>query len=444
MAASMLAFSVTAAPAFTQAADSEYILGSFYSNEDTSINCYLSKDGIHMERWIPMGELTGRDVSCQYYNQKFYVCLVEPEETGNTFKLYRSADLKNWEESEPQKVVERGDKFTAIVAPDLFIDTNGKAYVYFSKQKGYNQKTEERIFDIWVSTISNIEDIFDKGTHFESENTKKMQLPATSENYIDAQVRKINDEYYMVVKNEATITNGDNKSPLLLKSDYPDKDFEEVNNWPLKSIRGYEGFSILEKNGKVYFYAENYTGDYDNAGTSNHTVWVTEKDKIEQGPYKAYYVESEYPMRHGSVIMIDDYAAKNMKIDEFANNRQLAIDNSKKSEKRAETVKLSKDNFENPVAKGSAIAIENFAPASDVQYTVPVKKNVVIKNITNPYGVDKIEVYLTDGGSLKIADLRTFYKEPKSEDEKITFYIDSKGKVLKWMDSDGRKYTIER
>ena len=456
IAAVTAAFALTGFP-IVQTEAAELMLGTFFSSDkDTDMQCYISDDGIKMVHidGFPTNDIKGRDFSCQYYKHSLYVCLVD-NENGNTFKIYKYKDLKEWQEPKSYKVTDREKKFPNVWAPDLLINDDGSAYVYFARQKGYDSKKDERKFDIFVSKIADIEN--EKDTFLPA---KKIVLPESSDNYIDAQVRKVNGEYYMVVKNETIFTNNENKSPLLLHSKYPDEGFTEVENWPLKYIKGYEGFSILTKDDKVYIYADNFSDYYDDLASFNgepsshlsgHTVWITDKGNIEQGPYKASYVESSRRLRHGSVILIDDYAKENLKIDESilksASENKAVKDNSDTDNKETNTVEekphilsLKKEYFDDSKSKDKDIIIENFAPALGVQYGIPNRKKVIIKNIVNPYGVEKIEINLTDGSSLEINGF-TIFKNPDShEDQKTTIYIDPNGKCIKWVDHNNTSF----
>ena len=429
-------FALAGSP-LAQADDSDIILGSFFvSNEDTSIKYYLSEDGFHMNQLRFSRDtivIEGRDPSFQYYKEFYYLCLVD-NNGDNTFKIYRSLDLKRWE-SKSFSVTERNKKYNNIWAPDLFINDDGSAYVYFSKQRDYNSKNDERLFDIWVSKISNIDSFTMEGASFEE--AKKVDLPPNafnnSSNYIDAQVRKIDGTYYMIVKNEAKITNNYNKSPILLKSKDPDKGFEEVSDWPLRYIRGYEGFSMLLRGDKVYIYGDNFAQNYDDHHTSNHGVWIVNKNEIETGPYQFHYVESSEPLRHGSVTLINNDKEKINKLG-FVKTTPSKMEN-----REPEIIKLEKDFFGDPKkSKGNDIVIDYFAPAPNVLYVVPNRKNVIINNIVNPYGVTDFKISVTDGATLNISSLskkQSFTKEKNAEKDKIiTFDVDPEGHLINYHD----------
>ena len=440
-AAAMITLTSSALAA--QAKDSNYIFGTFFtSDKDTRVQCYTSEDGIHMNHLTAIKYLQGeekldfkgRDPSCQYYKGAFYICLVD--NTGdNTFKIYSSTDLKNWKEKSFSVTV-RNEKYNNIWAPDLFIDNNGAAYVYFSKQKGYISKKDERTFDIYVSKIDNIE----KFTEMEFQPAEIIKWPKISNgNYIDAQVRKINNAYYMILKNESIKTNNDNKSPVLLKSNRPDGEFTEVESWPLKNIRGYEGFSILTKNDKVYIYGDNYSHKYDRHKTANHTVWIANKNNIANGPYEAHYVEAPNPLRHGSLILIDSNLKRKLEANripfEPLNNEANDTNNNQAEANEKFGVKFDKELFGNSESKGNTIIIDEFAPALDVDYySVPNKKNVIINHVSNPYGVKKFTIALTDGASLtmnclKNLDQNSIKKEEGGADILVTFSIDGNGEI---------------
>ena len=368
-------------------------LGTFFSSDnDINLQFYRSDDMIRMDHLDVPSSIAGRDPSIRYHNGAFYVCLAE---SGQTFKILKSTDLIDWTVAS-FNVIERDDKYPAIWAPDLFIDDDGSAYVYFSKQKGYNSKGHERTFDIYVSKADDIENPkFDRA--------QKISL-AGYDNVIDAHVHKINGQYYMIVKDEKYRTNNDNKSPALFRSDDPINNFVEIKNWALNAVRGYEGFSIAEADGRIYIYADNYSGKYDAEPLSHHTVWIT--DDIEHGSFRAEYVESERPMRHGSVIFIDDPTVEKM-IDDFPIEPTNAV------EIPTRTITIERDDYGS--GKGHEIVIDKFAPAPNVIYRVSKKDRVTVRNLMNAYGVDKIEFELEEGSYIYIENVLKHENKSKRE-----------------------------
>ena len=364
----------------SSASAADYALGAFFSSDaDTNLQLYRSSDMIHMDHLFCLNEIAGRDPSLRYYNGAFYICLVEPD---RTFKIMRSNDLIDWTTA-AFNVIERDDKYPAIWAPDLFIDADGSAYVYFAKQKGYHSKWHERTFDIYVSRANDIEKP-DFGS------AQKISL-AGYDNVIDAHVHKLNGRYYMVVKNEKIYTDNDNKSPALFRSDNPLNNFVEVKDWALNAVRGCEGFSIANDNGRIYIYADNYSGKYDAAPPSHHTVWIT--DDIEHGPFRAEYVKSARPLRHGSVICIDNPIADRV-ISRFS------FETTTDAEISTKTITLERDDYGS--GKGNEIIIDKFAPAPSVIYRVPKKTRVIINNLINAYGVGVMEYLLEPGAYIHI------------------------------------------
>ncbi|MBQ9479770.1 MAG: family 43 glycosylhydrolase [Selenomonadaceae bacterium] len=389
----------------SSASAADYALGTFFSsNDDLNMQVYRSDDMIHMEHIFSSTDVAGRDFSCRYHDGVFYICLVEPAESGNSFKILRSSDFKNWT-TESFNVVERDEKYNALWAPDLFIDDDGSAYVYFALQNGVDKKSHERTFDICVSRASDIKKL-DFG------QAEAVRL-ADYDNVIDAHVCKLNGHYYMIVKNEAQLTNNDNKSPALFRSDDPINDYVEVKDWALNAVRGCEGFSVMSDKDHVYIYADNYSGKYDAAPASHYTVWIT--DDIERGPFRAEYVESERPMRHGSVILIDD-----PKADEVISALAPAQPVEEQSvEEPIEEPTVDDQTVDNPIelrtisfdrddygaAKGRELVIDKFAPAPDVVYRVPKKTRVTVKRLINAYGVKRMEFVLEPGASLDLGNI---------------------------------------
>ena len=374
--------------ACSNASAANYMLGAFFSS-DSDVNMQLcrSDDKIRMEHVLSSTEVAGRDPSIRYYNGAFYVCLVESAESGKTFKILRSPDLIQWTTT-GFDVIDRGGDYSAVWAPDLFIDDDGAAYVYFAKQKGVDRKSGEKKFDIWVSKSDSLEQP-------EFRAAEKIDLAGFG-NVIDAHVCKLDGRYYMIAKNEAWLTNNDNKSPILFRSDNPIDGFAEVKEFPLRAVRGYEGFSIAKDDGKIYIYGDNYSGKYDAFPTSHYTVWIADEENIETGPYRAEYVESSRPLRHGSVILIDDAIADKA----ISQLTPETPDENSAREIEERTLEFTREDFGGD--KKLRLEIEEFAPAPRVTYRIRSKMHVEIKKLVNAYGIEKFEVILAPGASIHI------------------------------------------
>lgn len=418
--------------------------------------------------------------------------------SDNTFKIYRTTNFTKWEVLS-FRVIDRSGDFREVWAPDLFIvnegKDKGKGYVYFAKQKdkitkpyyedrfnsyvctigdvtelnehfvevipvenenekdglysptatGRIDKVEEGKIVNTINAIDDKDDKDDKDIHIKEFKAEEIKFDEESKkkynNLIDAQVRyvKDKDKYYMVIKNEEYLTNNYNKTPRLFWSDSPDGTFTEVTNWPLKGIRGYEGFSIVVKNKKVYFYADNfshvYGSKYDNVGISGCTVWVADESNIETGPYEVHYVKTSdgKPLRHGSVInTLDNKVIEDLGIKKFFDEKNQTEgsntnENSQSEKSNLEnedkpSITLSREAFGQRTDNKKDINIKDFAPALDVKYyVIPAKKTVNIENIVNPYGVSTIKFKFEKKSELKI-DRKPY--APKDGDE-LTI-------ILKW------------
>ena len=396
-----IAAALTLLMATSSAASANCMLGAFFSSDDdVNLQLFRSDDGVHMTHIFNSSEIAGRDPSLRYYNGAFYLCLVEPAESGKTFKILRSTDLMQWTTT-GFDVIKREKKTPAVWAPDLFIDDDGSAYVYFAKQTG--KKSGVKTFDIYVSKADSIENP-------EFRAAEKLNL-GDYDNVIDAHVCKLGGQYYLIAKNEAWLTNNDNKSPILFRSNNPSGGFVEVKKFPLRAVRGYEGFSIASEGGKVYVFGDNYSGKYDAAPTSHHTVWIADAKDIETGPYRAEYVESARPMRHGSLIALDAPTADKV-------ISQLQEGDAEKPNSAIET-RLIDFTAEDFGGKKNEIEIENFAPAPNVTYRARYKTQVSIERLINAYGVDEIKLILAPGASIKIENV--FLRDNNSEEDK--YYV---------------------
>ena len=357
-------------------------MGVFFNyNGDEPADFYYSEDGIKMKFILHPGN-SGRDPSIQYYKHMFYLCYVEPADKG-TFRIEKSRDLRKWEtKSYGFDIIERQKEIPALWAPDLFIDNDGKAYVYFAKERAkHPSQPSQVLMDMYVSSCSNIEE----GTFGKA---KKITLPDPSRSYIDGTVRKVGDKYYMVVKNETFYTDNENKSPMLLSSSTPTGPFFEIKEWPLSAIRGYEGFSLMVNGDTVYIYGDNFSERFDLAPKSDITVWKTNISNIETGPYVAEYIESPKRLRHGTIIPVTDNFFKRILNKINIQEKQKML-----SDRVPRMVNFSEFKSE---TNDDITVIECFAPGKNAIYIVPKKKKIVIKKIVNAYGVTEFKYRFDD------------------------------------------------
>jgi hypothetical protein len=302
----------------TQSDLPDIFLGGFFtSDSDTQAQLYVSDNGINFNKLTALN-IYSRDVSIRYYNQCFY--LVKSEGGTATFTLYKSKDLKTWE-SEDFTVINRGGN--AVWAPDLFIDDDGSAYVYFAYQWGTERVGESTqdytALDMYVSRCSNIENA-------EFETAVSMNLPTFNDdvtvvrgNNIDGYVFKNEGVYYCIVKcdHQLSLQNDGGYLGLnlhLLKSANAMTDWTEVTTFPLKWIKGVEGASVVVKNDMVYIYADAYgrlsvpSVNFNAYGGT--WCWKARLADLESGIYNLEPIATNQNNRHGCVIDINSNYAK--------------------------------------------------------------------------------------------------------------------------------------
>lgn len=367
--------------------------GFFESDANTDVRLYISPDGAHMENLIDLG-IACRDFSLRYYKQCFY--MVDSMNLAYSFRIRKSRNLIDWEEKF-YTVCDRAEK--NLWAPDLYIDDDGSAYVYFALQWGTEKvgvaTKEYPAFNIWVSKCSNIEE-GDWGS------AVKIDLPEFDDdavtvpnNNIDATLAKINGSYYMLVKNEhqqsLQKSGGYSGCNLhLLKSDNPTTGFSEVKTFLLQYVKGVEGPVIFCRDNRVYIYADNYQGvclPRTNKGAyGGYYLWVSTVDEFEKGTYHIEPVIAGRDTRHGGVIDIHDNYPKRV-IQKLGYKFQF-LDTLKSDEYHK--INLSYYNGfsqNNTTNQSDRYIIDNLVPFDGITYTIQ-NQFTEIKNIRNVYNVN--------------------------------------------------------
>lgn len=369
--------------------------GFFESDANTDVRLYTSPDGAHMADLIDLG-ISCRDFSLRYYKQCFY--MVDAMNTAYSFRIRKSRNLIDWEEKF-YTVCDRAGK--NLWAPDLYIDDDGSAYIYFALQWGTEKvgvaTKEYPAFNIWVSKCSNIEE-GDWGS------AVKIDLPEFDDdavtvpnNNIDATLAKINGSYYMLVKNEhqqsLQKSGGYSGCNLhLLKSDNPITGFSEVKTFLLQYVKGVEGPVIFCRDNHVYIYADNYLGlclPATNKGAyGGYYLWVATVDEFEKGTYHIEPIRAGRDTRHGCVIDIHDNYPKRV-IQKLGYKFQF-LDTLESDEYHK--VGLSHYNGFNLINKtGEKYIIDNFVPFDGLVYTIQNEFSE-IKNIRNVYNANKFYI----------------------------------------------------
>jgi hypothetical protein len=332
-------------------------------------------------------------VSCpniKYYNKKFY--FVDGDETSLgvydksfTFRLHISEDLLTWTE---KRFFVQSLHRNYCWAPELFIDDDGSAYVYFCS--GDDQEENEGstgiyrdVLDMYVSKCENIENpVFQTAT--------ALNLPVSNDdvnvsetNYTDGIVEKINNKYYMVVKNEHWLKEQNDGSFLgnniiLMKSDYPDRDFEVVPNWPLSKITSIEAPSICKvSDNDIYITVDKFAVDGSVPQPKSHYI-TFHTSNIETGPFSTHYCTTDTGkiLRHGSATYINDYYAKSV-------IKKLGTLNTSSANVDLNIYKKNVDTIQPQMrAKNGFVVLAPFAPAKQTIYEL---KDTAVSYIIDGY-----------------------------------------------------------
>lgn len=283
-----------------------FFLSAFFeTNCPYKIRLFTSLDDINYSLLNIPANLTGRDVSLQYnkINKKFYICL-NARDNINNFRLLSSSDLKTWEETNYNVGI---DPNLSLWAPDLYIDNEGKFYVVMSVQYG----TEQDIAGLTIPAFDQYIATSNDGITFN--NAYKINLNSDTRNYIDGSIKKINNIYYLIVKNEYY-----KRSEIFTTNDL--LTFNSVNSNVTNSSMWLEGATLIETENDIYYIADAYLNE-------KYVVSKTPKNIFPQFNQKFEIINSLNGYRHGSSIYIDSFDAKKIISDlgtlNFTNNNIL-------------------------------------------------------------------------------------------------------------------------
>jgi Glycosyl hydrolases family 43. len=193
--------------------------------------------------------------------------------------IWKSDDLCNWSE---QKMVEIATLDAGCVwAPETAYDKNNDSYIVFwasktaadsyTKQKIYSCRTKD--FETFTKAELYIEKEFD---------------------VIDTTIIEEEGVYYRFTKNEIA------KNIIMEKSTSIEGEFEEIEDFSLLSLIGYEGPTAYKgEDGKWYLLLDHFSGG------NGYEQFVA--DDIVSGNFvKGVKLESDIKLRHGTVMKITE------------------------------------------------------------------------------------------------------------------------------------------
>lgn len=274
-----------------------YLNVSWDSNED--IRCWLniSYDGVNFAR---LGALpfSTRDPSFYYFDGVFYFCYGTRND-DITFTIYQTSDFINWEHHD-YRVHAGLSQYPKHWAADIFIDDDGRGFVFFSLQGADDVNN----FRTYVSKCDNIKTQQWSQAEFVTLNGYR----GTGE--IDAAVRKAkNGRYFLACKGENNLTR------LYTTEDKSLLTWEYIDTSPIAEAEVIgEAYSLIPHQDSVSLYLDAWFWPK-GIGTTN-TYLYTPYDS-DFSTFGTKLVKSHYHMRHGTFNLIDDACAKDIIIKRY-------------------------------------------------------------------------------------------------------------------------------
>ena len=178
-----------------KAVNGKVYLGCFFETPSLKVSAYKSNDCVNFEKLDISFPFTQRDVSFATYNGKFYFCKAASG-YNDRFELHVTSDFANWE----THIV----SFTGLTgentwAPEISIFEDGSACVTLNNNAGTETDIMGKTITLWdcyILKCANIES-------YKFDNPVLMQLTTGSNrNHIDAQISKLANKYWLIVKND--------------------------------------------------------------------------------------------------------------------------------------------------------------------------------------------------------------------------------------------------
>ena len=276
-----------------------FFLGLFFRDGDTPIvDWYVSLNGVEWSQIIAPCSIIQRDISMQYNKKDNYFYRVAAR-SATSFTISKSRDLVNWTD----KIINFSVPGDTTWAPDLYIDNDGILYVIVSNKYG----TETIIsgdtnpaFDNYLMRCTNINTLeFEPAYKLEIYNEQGTLSP--NRNHIDGSLIKIDNTFYLTIKNEYSKIN-----EIFSSTD--------LHNWTLvnsnitDSTLWVEGPQCVVTENNIYYYADLYSDNSYIVGKVPKSTFPT----FSSSTAKFNLMESIKSHRHGTVLYIDNDYAKSI------------------------------------------------------------------------------------------------------------------------------------
>lgn len=335
----------------------------FRSQTDTTIQLYLSADGIRMDQAYDT-KVEGRDPCLFYKDGTYYISYTSynPHDVG----VLTSKNLVDWKDNKLSFGFYNAAN-PRVWAPDFFEDTNGDVYLILSVQVGEavdvdgNTVPDFRPYKVKFSDLKKLE----------TEAPRLMNLE--NRNKIDGTVAKHNGLYHLIIKDEI-----DKKNEHWVSSDF--------NTWTkesdyIEALGTYtEGVNIVKVRGGYHVYVD--------AFREGQTYYSFSQDLNYYQPMKP--INNKYDHRHGSGIQVLDEKGKKMFTDFYSTTSDAyQIDNKRIM------------NLNDFSASG---VIAELNPIEGNIYAVNNNENLTIQSVVNKNNAKYFYVTMRTAsvGSLKI------------------------------------------
>ena len=331
---------------------SNIFIGTFFDGSTEKIKFVTSLDGENFADILPGVDLSGRDPQIVYdeENKKFYIsCTWGSNTTDCDFTMYVTEDFETFE----TKKINLGILANRRWAPELFFDTDGTLYCFISVG------TTDSDMSIYKAVCTDIETMT-----FNSASAVSLN----GSSYIDANVTKYNDVYYMVVKDEIS---GKQEIYSSVNLTY----WTRINSDILQSGEACEGGMMTIINGKFTFYGDTWQsfGYYITAQSDDPTSFTAFKRP-----------NSLHGKRHGTVLYVTNQEAVKIitGLESYTNNLTV--------------VKTRSQEYQLTGSYDELVVIPNFI--------YRITANTTITNLINAYNLEYMPFYfaMNSTGTLTI------------------------------------------
>lgn len=344
-------------------------IGTFFNQSTEKLKFVTSLDGENFADILPNVDLSGRDPQIVYdeTRKKFYISVTWASNTTDTdFTMYVTEDFETFE----TKHINLGILSNRRWAPELFFDTDGTLYAFISTG------TTDSDMVVYKSVCTDIDTM-----------TFATATPVSldGDSYIDANVTKKDDVYYMVVKNETTAKQEIFSSVNLTY-------WTKINADILKTDEPCEGGMMTIINGKFTFYGDTWQsfGYYIVSQSSDPTSFTAFKRP-----------NSLIGKRHGTVLYVTDQEAVKLitSLPSYTNNENVNRTASREYELSGTVNEL--------------VVYPNFI--------YRVTANTTIGKLINAYNLDEFKFYFAGANNIILGITKIINSE--FQEKNVNMYV---------------------